>query len=48
MPEEGEVPAIMHNLRTAVVDRDGRIVLMFSGTDWTPRDLLEALRRASA
>ena len=48
MPEEGDIPGIMHNLRTAVISPDGRIVEMFSGTDWSPADLLDALRRASA
>ncbi|MEO8078563.1 MAG: SCO family protein [Acidobacteriota bacterium] len=48
MPEEGAAPGIVHNLRTAVIDRNGRVVQIFSGTDWTPAELLEALRRASA
>jgi protein SCO1/2 len=48
MPEEGNIPSIMHNLRTAVIDSHGRIVEMFSGADWTTAELIEALRRASA
>jgi protein SCO1/2 len=48
MPEEGNIPGIVHNLRTAVIDSRGRVVEMFSGADWTPAELLEALRRASA
>jgi protein SCO1/2 len=36
---------ITHNLRTAVVGQGGKVVEMFSGNDWTPAELLEALRR---
>jgi len=36
---------ITHNLRTAVVGADGRLVTMFGGTDWSSADLLAALRR---
>ncbi len=39
---------ITHNLRTAVVGADGNIVHVFGGSDWTPAELLDALRRASA
>jgi cytochrome oxidase Cu insertion factor (SCO1/SenC/PrrC family) len=39
---------ITHNLRTAVVGADGNIVRTFSGSDWTPAELLDVLRRASA
>ena len=39
---------ITHNLRTAVVGADGNIVHIFGGSDWTPAELLDALRRASA
>jgi protein SCO1/2 len=39
---------IQHNLRTAVIGRDGRLVSMFGGNDWTPDDLLTALRGAVA
>ena len=37
---------IVHNLRTAVIDRTGRIASIFSGTDWTPAILLAKLREA--
>ena len=37
---------IVHNLRTAVVDREGRLVQYFSGTTWTPEELVAALRAA--
>jgi protein SCO1/2 len=39
---------LTHNLRTAVVGADGTIVHVFSGNEWTPAELLDALRRASA
>jgi protein SCO1/2 len=37
---------IVHNLRTAVIDPDGRIVTILSGNDWTPADLVGHLRSA--
>ena len=41
MREEPPAPEIMHNLRTAVIDADGRLVTIFNGNDWTPADLAE-------
>lgn len=38
---------ITHNLRTAVVDRRGRLVTIHSGTEWTVDTLLADLRKAS-
>jgi protein SCO1/2 len=35
-----------HNLRTAVIDREGRLVKFYSGTDWTVDGLLADLREA--
>jgi protein SCO1/2 len=37
---------IVHNLRTAVIDADGRIVTILSGSDWTPVELIGHLRGA--
>lgn len=37
---------ITHNLRTAVIGRDGRVAATYSGNDWTAADLLGDLRRA--
>lgn len=37
--------SITHNLRTAVVDRQGRLVTVLNANDWTPRQALEALGR---
>jgi protein SCO1 len=35
---------ITHNLRTAVVDGDGRLVKVYTGNDWTPDQLLADLK----
>jgi cytochrome oxidase Cu insertion factor (SCO1/SenC/PrrC family) len=45
---KGDQPGdeIVHNLRTGVVDREGRIVTILSGNDWTPADLVGHLRGA--
>ncbi len=40
----GEADTITHNLRTAIVDPDGRLVTIYSGNDWTPDHLLNDLR----
>lgn len=37
---------ILHNLRTAVIDPQGRLARMLGGNDWTPEELVEALRSA--
>lgn len=41
-----ETRSFTHNLRTAVVDRQGRLARLFRGSDWQSRDLVEALRQA--
>jgi protein SCO1 len=35
---------VMHNLRTTLVDADGRIVKIYSGADWTSSTVLSDLR----
>jgi len=35
---------LTHNLRTAVVDADGRLAKAYSGRDWTPADLVADLK----
>jgi protein SCO1/2 len=40
--------AITHNLRTAVIDPDGKVVTVHSGTDWTPAQLVADLKAAPA
>lgn len=37
---------IMHNLRTAVIDPGGRLATVLNGSDWTPAELLDAIRAA--
>ena len=39
---------LTHNLRTALVDADGRIVKVHSGRDWTPADLVADLKATPA
>ena len=39
---------LTHNLRTAIVDADGRIVKVHSGRDWTPVDLVADLKATPA
>ena len=48
MREDGTIEEIIHNLRTAVIAPDGRLTRVFSGSDWTPEDLLAAIRTAHA
>ena len=46
-PDGAREPAdIVHNLRTAVIDREGRLAIVLNGSQWTPTDLIEALRNA--
>ena len=37
---------ITHNLRTVVVDPQGRLSQVFSGNQWTPQELASAMRKA--
>ena len=39
---------ITHNLRTAVIGADGRVLTIFSGSEWSPADLLGALRSGAS
>ena len=39
---------LIHNLRTAIVDADGRIVKVHTGRDWTPADLVADLKATPA
>jgi protein SCO1/2 len=42
---EGSTAAdVIHNLRTTLVDADGRIVQIYSGADWTSSTVLSDLR----
>jgi protein SCO1/2 len=39
---------ITHNLRTAIVDPDGKLVKVYTGNEWTPGQVLEDLKRVAA
>jgi protein SCO1/2 len=39
---------IVHNLRTAVIAADGRLVRVLNGNEWTPEQLVDAIREADA
>ena len=41
-------PDIVHNLRTAIIDGEGKLVTTLGGSDWAPRDLIAEIRRAGA
>ncbi len=44
--EDKPAVEIGHNLRTAVIDRNGRLVTMLSGNEWTPAELIAQVRQA--
>jgi protein SCO1/2 len=48
MREEGSPEDIVHNLRTAVIDPEGRLVTILRGNEWTPQQLVAELRKALA
>jgi protein SCO1/2 len=49
LSEPGESPGIVvHNLRTAVIDAQGRVVSVHSGNMWTPAEIVADLKKASA
>lgn len=49
LTEPGESEGVVvHNLRTAVVDAEGRLVSVHSGNMWTPAELVADLQKASA
>ena len=39
---------VVHNLRTAVIDAEGRLVSVHSGNMWTPAELVADLKKAPA
>jgi protein SCO1 len=46
---EGDGPGdIIHNLRTLVLDPDGRLASIHTGNDWTPAQLIADLRATAA
>lgn len=46
-PGEAGTP-VVHNLRTAVIDAEGRLVTVHSGNMWTPAELVADLRKTPA
>ena len=48
LPNDSGSTDIVHNLRTAIISADGRLVTALSGSDWSPADLLTQLRTARA
>lgn len=44
--EKDDARSITHNLRTAIVDAKGRLVKVYSGSEWTVDAVLDDLRRA--
>jgi protein SCO1/2 len=44
MHDDPADPQITHNLRTAIVGADGRVVKVYSGNEWTPGTILTDLR----
>ena len=39
---------ITHNLRTSIIDADGKLVTTFTGNEWTPEQLLAELKTIAA
>ena len=46
MPAADAADTVVHNLRTAIVDRRGRLVTIHSGSEWTVDAVLADLRKA--
>ena len=42
-----ESRSFTHNLRTAVLDREGKLRRLFRGSDWTPEELVAELKAAA-
>lgn len=42
--DENNKTVITHNLRTAVISPDGKVVKVFAGNEWTPAQLLKELQ----
>ena len=46
--EDPASPELLHNLRTAVIDRRGQVAKILTGNTWKPAELIEAIRDADA
>ena len=40
--------AIVHNLRSAIIDAEGKLMTSLNGSEWSPADLVAEMRRARA
>lgn len=47
MTEGAGEGSLIHNLRTAVIDPEGRLTTVLSGNDWSAADLLKQVRHAA-
>jgi protein SCO1/2 len=43
-----DASGIIHNLRTAIIDKDGKLVKIYSGVDWTPQQVIHDLETIAA
>ena len=48
MRDDPTAREVVHNLRTAVLDPDRRLVKVFGGNEWTPEQVLAELKRVAA
>ena len=48
MRDDKPTQEIVHNLRTAIIGKDGRLVQVLNGNEWTPEELMTAIREADA
>ena len=46
--DPADATAVLHNLRTAIIGPDGRLVTVLSGNAWTPTDLIAELESIPA
>ena len=46
MREGTNAEGVTHNLRTAVIGSDGTLQAVFNGNEWTPAELIDAVRHA--
>jgi protein SCO1/2 len=42
--EGAQADNIAHNLRTVILDADGKLVKVYTGVDWTPEQILQDLK----
>jgi protein SCO1/2 len=46
MRDDKPMQEILHNLRTAVIGKDGRLATILNGNEWKPEELVAAIREA--